>query len=64
MSGTSSVAEQFGSGLSGEALEQLAVNTIRTHLARIFSKTQTARQADLIKLVASLALPVAAAAPP
>ena len=42
-----------------EISEQIgvAVSTARTHLLRIFQKTGTARQADLVRLVASLLLP-------
>jgi DNA-binding CsgD family transcriptional regulator/PAS domain-containing protein len=36
----------------------LAPNTVRTHLQRVFSKTDTRRQADLVKLVASAARPL------
>lgn len=31
--------------------------TVKTHLERIFGKTGTARQADLVKLIAGLAGP-------
>jgi DNA-binding CsgD family transcriptional regulator len=34
------------------------LSTVKTHLLRIFAKTGTRRQADLVKLGASLALPV------
>lgn len=43
----SEISEQIG----------VAVSTARTHLLRIFQKTGTARQADLVRLVASLLLP-------
>ena len=31
----------------------IAYSTVRTHLGRLFSKTGTSRQADLVKLVVS-----------
>jgi DNA-binding CsgD family transcriptional regulator/PAS domain-containing protein len=37
---------------------QISANTIRTHLARIFAKTGCGRQADLVKLLSELSLPV------
>jgi len=33
--------------------------TVKTHLGRLFAKTGTARQADLVKLVAGFAMPLA-----
>lgn len=39
----------------------VAEATVRTHLARVFSKTGTSRQADLVRLVGSLNLPIAQA---
>ncbi|MCW6509069.1 helix-turn-helix transcriptional regulator [Lichenifustis flavocetrariae] len=36
----------------------LAVSTVKTHLLRIFEKTGTKRQADLIKLASSLSAPL------
>jgi len=36
----------------------ISKNTVRTHLQHVFDKTRTKRQADLIRLVASLSLPV------
>ena len=36
----------------------VAEATVRTHLARVFSKTGTSRQADLVRLVGSLNLPI------
>jgi DNA-binding CsgD family transcriptional regulator len=47
--GIPQVAEAFG----------IAVTTVRTHVGRLFEKTGTARQADLVKLVASYATPLA-----
>jgi DNA-binding CsgD family transcriptional regulator len=35
----------------------LAESTVKTHLARIFTKTRTRRQAELIKLVAAFTSP-------
>jgi DNA-binding CsgD family transcriptional regulator len=37
----------------------VAETTVKTHLSRIFKKTRTARQADLVKLVASYTDPLA-----
>ena len=47
------------SGGVPEVARMLGVSqaTVKTHLQRIFSKTNTARQADLVKLIASLAGP-------
>jgi DNA-binding CsgD family transcriptional regulator len=42
---------------AAEALE-VAITTVRTHLARIFDKTGTSRQADLIRLVARFSPPI------
>ena len=36
----------------------IAASTVKTHLLRLFAKTGTRRQADLVKLAGSLALPV------
>jgi DNA-binding CsgD family transcriptional regulator len=41
----------------------LALPTVRTHLGRIFDKTGTSRQSDLILLATKLAAPVKRAAP-
>lgn len=49
--GVSDVAETLG----------LSEGTVRTHLHRIFAKTETRRQADIVKLVAGFASPLAAA---
>jgi DNA-binding CsgD family transcriptional regulator len=38
----------------------IAETTTKTHLQRIFSKTGTSRQADLVRLVAGYTGPVAA----
>jgi DNA-binding CsgD family transcriptional regulator len=48
--GTPAVAETFG----------IAEHTVNTHLKSIFQKTGANRQADLVKLVAALASPLAA----
>jgi DNA-binding CsgD family transcriptional regulator/PAS domain-containing protein len=37
----------------------IAETTVKTHLGRLFAKTGTSRQADLVKLVAAFSLPVA-----
>jgi DNA-binding CsgD family transcriptional regulator/PAS domain-containing protein len=37
----------------------VAESTVKTHLSRLFEKTGTARQADLVKLVAGFATPLA-----
>jgi len=36
----------------------LADNTMKTHLSRLFAKTRTNRQAELVKLVAGFATPL------
>jgi DNA-binding CsgD family transcriptional regulator len=36
----------------------ISINTVKTHLGRVFEKTGASRQADLARLVGSLALPV------
>jgi DNA-binding CsgD family transcriptional regulator len=36
----------------------VSVNTTKTHLQRVFDKTGTSRQAELVRLVGSLSLPV------
>jgi DNA-binding CsgD family transcriptional regulator len=46
--GVADIAEDLG---IGEA-------TVRTHLHRVFAKTETKRQADLVKLVAGFASPL------
>jgi DNA-binding CsgD family transcriptional regulator/PAS domain-containing protein len=50
-------------GLGGkEAAEMLGISepTVRTHLKRIFSKTDTARQADLVRLLQNATPPIRA----
>jgi hypothetical protein len=39
----------------------ISENTLKTHLGRIFAKTGTARQADLIKLILEMGIPLAPA---
>jgi DNA-binding CsgD family transcriptional regulator len=49
---------EFG-GVSETARSlNIAESTVKTHLGRIFTKTETKRQADLVKLVAGFASPV------
>ena len=36
----------------------ISMNTVKTHLQRVYDKTGARRQADLIQLVGSLSLPV------
>lgn len=54
---------QIGSGVSASksALSLgIGENTLKTHLNRIFAKTHTKRQADLVKLVSDIGTPLAA----
>jgi DNA-binding CsgD family transcriptional regulator len=37
----------------------IAVTTVKTHLGRLFEKTGATRQADLVRLVAGYAMPLA-----
>lgn len=37
---------------------KISENTLKTHLSRIYAKTETARQADLVRLVSIIASPV------
>lgn len=56
----SRVMALIGEGVSTTlAAQQLNVseNTVKTHLARVYSKTGVSRQAELVKLVCALALP-------
>ncbi len=46
--GVSNVADALG----------VADSTVKTHLGRVFEKTGTTRQADLVKLVAAYASPL------
>jgi DNA-binding CsgD family transcriptional regulator len=43
-----------------EAADRLALSlaTVKTHLQRVFAKTNTGRQADLVRLVAQVAAPL------
>jgi DNA-binding CsgD family transcriptional regulator len=41
----------------------ISETTVKTHLQRIFAKTETTRQADLVKLVASYMSPVLGSEP-
>ena len=36
----------------------ISISTVKTHLGRVFEKTGTTRQADLVKLVAAYASPL------
>jgi DNA-binding CsgD family transcriptional regulator len=47
-------------GSVAEAAERLRISqtTVKTHLSRIFDKTGTARQADLVKLLAGFSGPL------
>lgn len=58
----SRVMSMVGGGLAaGLVATQLSVteNTVKTHLARVYSKTGVSRQSELVKLVCQLASPVA-----
>jgi DNA-binding CsgD family transcriptional regulator/PAS domain-containing protein len=52
------IVEVGGVAETAESLG-LAATTVKTHLGRLFEKTGAARQADLVKLVASYAPPLA-----
>lgn len=52
---------KIGSGMDGAAtagLMGISGNTLKTHLNRIYAKTSTARQADLVKLIADIGTPL------
>ena len=51
------IVEMGGVPKVSEALD-ISVSTVRTHLRRLFAKTSTDRQADLVKLVAAYANPL------
>jgi DNA-binding CsgD family transcriptional regulator len=51
------IVEAGGVAESAKNLD-VAESTVKTHLGRIFTKTDTKRQADLVKLVAAFASPV------
>jgi DNA-binding CsgD family transcriptional regulator len=61
---TPAEARVFERIAAGETQSEIArtlgveLSTVKTHLLRIFTKTGSRRQADLVKLGASLALPV------
>jgi DNA-binding CsgD family transcriptional regulator len=42
----------------------VSAETVKTHLWRLFEKTRTSRQADLVKLVAAFPIPFFASASP
>jgi DNA-binding CsgD family transcriptional regulator/PAS domain-containing protein len=55
------VFDLIGSGQSvkeAAASLRISVGTLRTHLARVFEKTGTSRQSALVRMAASLSLPV------
>jgi DNA-binding CsgD family transcriptional regulator/PAS domain-containing protein len=55
------VVLQIGKGLTAPQcaiLLDISENTLKTHLSRIFAKTDTARQADLVRLVANVGSPI------
>jgi DNA-binding CsgD family transcriptional regulator len=52
------IVEAGGVAETAEALG-IGESTVKTHLHRVFSKTETKRQADLVKLVAAFASPLA-----
>ena len=52
---------KIGSGMDGAATAEamgIGGNTLKTHLNRIYAKTRTTRQADLVKLVADIGTPL------
>ena len=51
------IVEAGGVAESAKNLD-IAESTVKTHLGRIFTKTDTKRQADLVKLVAAFSSPV------
>jgi DNA-binding CsgD family transcriptional regulator len=48
---------QVGSPAAAAETLGIAESTVKTHLHRVFTKTGTKRQADLVKLVAGYASP-------
>jgi len=57
---------KIGGGMSSAASSAslgIGENTLKTHLNRIFAKTGTGRQADLVKLMADIGTPLSAPAP-
>ncbi len=58
----SRVMAMVGAGMTSQlTATELGVteNTVKTHLARVYSKTDVSRQSELVKLVAALASPMA-----
>ena len=56
------VLELIGTGQTNAEVAAtlgVAVSTVRTHLLRLFEKTGSHRQADLVALLASFSLPLA-----
>jgi DNA-binding CsgD family transcriptional regulator len=53
------ITQVGGVGETADALG-VAEATVKTHLHRVFSKTGTSRQADLVKLIAGFAGPLSA----
>jgi DNA-binding CsgD family transcriptional regulator len=49
---------ELGSVARASAALGISVSTVKTHLGRVFEKTGSARQADLVKLVAAYASPL------
>lgn len=52
---------QIGRGLTASrcaAVLNITENTLKTHLSRIFAKTDTTRQADIVKLIATIGSPL------
>jgi DNA-binding CsgD family transcriptional regulator/PAS domain-containing protein len=59
------VMTRVGSGLSTSATAEalgISENTIKTHLGRVYTKTRTERQANLVKIMQDIAPPVVAIA--
>ena len=55
------VMSMLGAGMTSQrAATELGVteSTIKTHLARVYSKTNVARQSKLVKLVGALEMPL------
>jgi DNA-binding CsgD family transcriptional regulator/PAS domain-containing protein len=56
---------KIGSGMNSGATTRfldISENTLKTHLNRIYAKTGTRRQADLVKLIADIGTPLGASA--
>lgn len=57
------VVLRIGKGLTAPQCAirlDISENTLKTHLGRIFAKTDTARQTDLVRLVANVGSPIMA----